>query len=59
MEIEYINNKIKNIQKQLNLIRYLMIKENRKNKVIRLEGTLSEISVSEKDVKEAKKALFN
>ncbi len=59
MENEYISNRIKSIEKQLNLIRYLMMKKNQKDKIIHLEGSLGEISVSEEDIKEAKKALFS
>ena len=59
MENKYISNKIEKIQKQLNLVRYLMTTEDKKTKIIHLEGALGEFSVSEEDIKEAKKVLFN
>ncbi len=59
MESEYISNKIKSIQAQLNLIKYLVVTRNKKSKIVHLEGSLGDIFVSEEDIEEAKKSLFN
>ena len=59
MESEYISNKIKSIQAQLNLIKYLVVAGNKKSKMVHLEGALGDIFVSEEDIEEAKKSLFN
>ena len=56
-----ISKKFDNLESEIVSLKLLLLKliQNKKQKSLRLEGSLEGISVSEEDIKEAKNSLFN
>ena len=56
MEQEFISKKLENIQNELNSLKNIFLK---KSNNLSLKGVLKGIIISDEDIKNAKKSLFN
>ena len=58
MDQELITKKIESIEKELHNLKNIVLSKSKKN-IISLKGILKGIKISEEDIADAKKSLFN